>query len=328
MWSRSRAHARAWVGRVGRVSGCQPRRSRRLTNPPRHPAGPLVIAGRVDTAATARRALGPVSICARARCGDSDRTATPCSTNRSHRGPPLYGGWVGEVGPVDAPGTTRRGRGSHTTLIAHHQRPPLRRSDRTHRPPDVKDLGRTVGDHPAHGGVTRQPARGLPADRAQPVQLRRAGALLEEQRGKVHHDGDVRADLTSLRQVPAVQGAAGQLDQRAGATLLGRALVVLTSGTDSGAPSRFQAIARSCAPTARWHRPSNRSRCCDSPRPAGSASRARDRPSQSRPGCPTAARAHRRRPAPPAPDHPPTVSNMCSLCHRHGPHATIFAARR
>jgi hypothetical protein len=45
----------------------------------------------------------------------------------------------------------------------------------------------------------------------------------------------MRADPAGLGQLPLVEGAAGQLDQRAGATLLGRALVVLTSGTDSGA---------------------------------------------------------------------------------------------
>ena len=147
-----------------------------------------------------------------------DRSVTPWSATL---------GQVGEVARSMRFTPRHRRPTAHTTPIAYHQRPTLGWSDRAGGATGVQNLGGAVGEHPGHTRITRQPPRGLPADRAQAVQPRRIRALLQQQGGQVDDNGDMGTHPARLRQLPPVQAAAGQLDERVRAALLSRAVIAL-----------------------------------------------------------------------------------------------------
>jgi hypothetical protein len=70
-----------------------------------------------------------------------------------------------------------------------------------------------LGDHPADGGVAGEPSRRLIRDRAEPVQLRRIRALLEQKSWQIDDHGDMRGGPAGLRQLSLVEarGASSSL---------------------------------------------------------------------------------------------------------------------
>ena len=115
--------------------------------------------------------------------------------------------------------------GEGAPAVANGDRAPKRRRHDLGLPSDVQRLRAAVGDHPAHGGVTRKLPGGLAAQPSNVFQVERAaGTPLE--RGDVHRHHHVRALTGNQWTLSEVEPLPADLTERIGPALGGSAGIV------------------------------------------------------------------------------------------------------